>query len=58
MKVSLLGEQISFPVGVAPSAAHGFLHWEGERATARGEVNGITSHYNTFIALNDWHADE
>ena len=38
MKVSLLGEQISFPVGVAPSGAHGFLHYEGERATAKGEI--------------------
>ena len=34
---SILGEEISFPVCVAPTAMHGMAHPDGEVATASGE---------------------
>lgn len=34
--LSILGCELAFPVLVAPSAAHGLLHPEGELATAAG----------------------
>ena len=39
MKVQLLGEEISFPICVAPTGGHCILHWEGEIATARGNMS-------------------
>jgi 4-hydroxymandelate oxidase len=35
MTTTLLGAPVSMPIGVAPTAAHGFAHPEGECATAR-----------------------
>ncbi|XP_022091292.1 hydroxyacid oxidase 1-like [Acanthaster planci] len=35
MRTTLLGQEIAFPVAVAPTAAHCFAHIEGELATAR-----------------------
>ena len=37
-KLTLLGEEIDFPVCVSPSGVQCCLHWEGEKATARGAV--------------------
>lgn len=45
MKVTLLGEEISFPIGVAPTGGHCVLHWEGEITTGRDN----TSHYFSTI---------
>ena len=40
MSVSLLGEKVAFPVGVAPMGTQRLAHDDGEVATARGtEVN-------------------
>ena len=37
MKTSVLGQEISFPVGVGATSSHRLAHEEGELATARGE---------------------
>ena len=49
MKVQLLGEEISFPICVAPTGLHRFLHWEGEMATARGNTSLL--HIEILIQL-------
>ena len=36
MKTTLLGDEIDFPIGVAPTALQKMAHSEGELATARG----------------------
>ena len=36
MSVSLLGEKVTFPVGVAPMGTQRLAHDDGEVATARG----------------------
>ena len=36
MSVSLLGEKVVFPVGVAPMGTQQLAHDDGEEATARG----------------------
>ncbi|XP_038051624.1 hydroxyacid oxidase 1-like [Patiria miniata] len=36
---SILGHRLSFPVGVSPTACHGFVHEDGEVATAKGVSN-------------------
>ena len=43
MRVTLLGEDINFPICVAPTGCQRFLHWEGEVATAKGINNGWQS---------------
>ena len=35
-RTSILGHNIEFPVGVSPTASHGVIHKDGEKATARG----------------------
>ena len=37
MKTTILGDEIDFPVGVAPTAIQRMAHYDGELATARGE---------------------
>src|SRR3970282_1941754 len=39
---TVLGERVSMPVLVAPTAFHGLIHPEGELATARGTVDAGT----------------
>jgi (S)-2-hydroxy-acid oxidase len=46
---SILGETISFPVCVAPTAMHRMAHPEGEAATARACIK-----YNTCMTLSSW----
>ena len=53
MKVQLLGEEISFPICVAPTGLHRFLHWEGEMATARGNTSLL--HIKILIQLLFWY---
>ncbi len=36
LSTTILGNRISFPVGVSPSAFHCLAHPDGEKATARG----------------------
>ena len=36
MKTSVLGQEISFPVGVGATGFHRMAHTDGELATARG----------------------
>ena len=38
MRVKLLGEWVEFPICVAPTACHKFIHPDGEIATARGKA--------------------
>ena len=37
MKTTVMGDEIDFPIGVAPTAMQRMAHDEGELATARGE---------------------
>ncbi len=51
-KTSVLGLDLEFPVGIAPSAFHGLAHPEAERATARaaaglGSVMTLSTFSNT-----------
>lgn len=41
MRVKLFGEWVEFPICVAPTAMHRFVHPEGELATARGKLGGV-----------------
>ena len=36
MKTTIMGDEIDFPIGVAPTAMQRMAHDEGELATARG----------------------
>ncbi|GFT56406.1 peroxisomal, partial [Nephila pilipes] len=36
LEVTVLGQKIDLPIGIAPSAGHSVFHPEGERGTARG----------------------
>ena len=36
MKTTIMGDEIDFPIGVAPTALQRMAHDEGELATARG----------------------
>ena len=36
MKTTLMGDEIDFPIGVAPTSTHRMAHYDGELATARG----------------------
>ena len=36
MKTTIMGNQIDFPIGIAPTAMQKMAHPEGEAATARG----------------------
>jgi len=45
MKTIIMGNEVDFPVGIAPTAAHKMAHPEGEVATARG----------TFLYNNSMH---
>ena len=36
MRTHLLGEEVAFPICVAPTAMQGMAHPDGELATARG----------------------
>jgi len=36
MKTTIMGDEIDFPIGVAPTAMQRMAHSEGELATARG----------------------
>lgn len=37
----LQGQEVSFPLGISPTGLQLAAHSEGERATARGNENGI-----------------
>jgi len=37
LSTTILGERITLPVGIAPTATQKLAHPDGERATARGE---------------------
>ena len=36
MKTTIMGDEIDFPIGVAPTAMQRMAHDDGELATARG----------------------
>ena len=36
MKTTIMGNEIDFPIGIAPTAVQKMAHPEGEVATARG----------------------
>lgn len=38
-----LGQTVSFPLGISPSAMHGLLHPEGEVATARAAPRWVST---------------
>ena len=42
---TILGHRIEFPVGIAPSACHGFAHKDAEVATARGIIFKYSTTY-------------
>ena len=44
MRVKLLGEWVEFPICVAPTGCHKFIHPDGEIATAQGKAT-----YNLFL---------
>ncbi|XP_071808818.1 2-Hydroxyacid oxidase 1-like isoform X1 [Asterias amurensis] len=53
-RTSILGHNIEFPVGVSPTASHGVIHKDGEKATARaaastGTVMILSMFANTSI---------
>ncbi|XP_071808820.1 2-Hydroxyacid oxidase 1-like [Asterias amurensis] len=41
-RTSILGHDIEFPVGVSPTALHGVIHKDGEKATARAAASAGT----------------
>ena len=41
MKTAIMGNEIDFPIGIAPTAVQKMAHPEGEVATARGNCNVI-----------------
>ncbi|XP_033643925.1 hydroxyacid oxidase 1-like [Asterias rubens] len=41
-RTSILGLDIEFPVGVSPTATHGVIHGDGEKATARAAASAGT----------------
>ena len=43
-KMSLLGQQLSYPILIAPSSNHKIMHPEGEVATARGANLGFATY--------------
>lgn len=54
LATSILGTEIKSPIIMAPAAAHGLAHADGEKATARGvaeagTIMGISSYANTTI---------
>ncbi len=54
LSTTILGNRISFPVGVSPTAMQCMAHPDGEKATAKG-INYFCSNYdnnnNTFVCL-------
>ena len=52
MRVTLLGNEIDFPVCVAPTSTQGYLHWEGEIATARGKFYDTLIWYLSCMMMN------
>ena len=41
MKTTILGDEIDFPIGAAPTAIQSMVHSEGELATTRGQCEFI-----------------
>ena len=41
MKTTIMGNEVEFPIGIAPTAMQKMAHPEGEVATARGSCIGM-----------------
>ena len=48
MKTTIMGDEIDFPIGVAPTALQRMAHNDGELATARGRITVIILLYDTI----------
>lgn len=48
-RTTIQGTEISFPVGIAPTAFHCLAWHEGEVATARGEAGEVLSYIRTHF---------
>ena len=48
MRVKLLGEWVDFPICVAPTACHKYIHPDGEVATARGKAEHSCFFFNPY----------
>ena len=51
LHTSILGHQIGMPLCIAPSALHGLLHPDGEKATASGKFTFFLLIHNLMIVL-------
>ena len=49
LKTSILGHQVAFPVGIAPTGSHRMAHSDGELATAKGYSNNKKEYAILFI---------
>lgn len=45
-KTAILGTEISFPVGIAPTGFHKLAWPDGEMSTARGKRESLPQNYN------------
>ena len=53
MKTTIMGDEVDFPIGVAPTALQRMAHDDGELATARGELHKtiMTLSYDCYIRI-------
>ena len=55
MKTTIMGDEVDFPIGVAPTALQRMAHDDGELATARGELHKTIMTLSYDMQLHTYH---